>query len=58
MRTQRAVSPIHMVMTVWLYMLYIDGLMEEERNSIANAMELRLLCINPSIWMLLGFFHL
>ena len=27
----------------------IDGLMHERRNSIANAMELRLYCINPSI---------
>ena len=26
----------------------IDGLMEERRNSIANTMELRLSCINPS----------
>ena len=26
-----------------------DGLMQERRNSIANALELRLSCINPSI---------
>ena len=26
----------------------IDGLMQERRNSIANALELRLSCINPS----------
>ena len=30
--------------------LHIDGLMEERRNSIANALELRLSCTNPSIW--------
>ena len=24
--------------------------MQERRNSIANALELRLSCINPSIW--------
>ena len=27
----------------------IDRLMQERRNSIANALELRLSCINPSI---------
>ena len=27
----------------------IDGLMQERRNSIVNALELRLYCINPSI---------
>ena len=27
----------------------IDGLMQERRNSIAEALELRLSCINPSI---------
>ena len=29
--------------------VYIDGLMQERRNSIANALELRLSCTNPSI---------
>ena len=29
---------------------YVDGLVQERRNSIANAVELRLSCINPSIW--------
>ena len=28
---------------------YIDGLMQERRNSSASAMELGLSCINPSI---------
>ena len=28
----------------------IDGLMQERRNSIANALELRLSCTNPSLW--------
>ena len=27
-----------------------DGLVQEKRNSIANAMELRLSCTNSSIW--------
>ena len=27
--------------------LYIDGLVQERRNSIANALELRLSCTNP-----------
>ena len=30
--------------------LYIDGLMQERRNSIAATLELRLSCINPSIF--------
>ena len=29
---------------------YIDGLVQERRNSIANALELRLSCTNPSIY--------
>ena len=29
---------------------HIDGLMQERRNSIANALELRLSCTKPSIW--------
>ena len=29
---------------------YLDGLMQERRNSSALAMELRLSCFNPSIW--------
>ena len=28
---------------------HIDGLVQERRNSIANALELRLSCTNPSI---------
>ena len=28
---------------------YIDGLVQKKRNSIANALELRLSCSNPSI---------
>ena len=30
--------------------LDINGLVQERRNSIANALELRLSCTNPSIW--------
>ena len=30
--------------------LYINGLVQERHNSIANALELRLSCTNPSIW--------
>ena len=29
---------------------HIDGLVQERRNSTANALELRLSCTNPSIW--------
>ena len=32
---------------------YIDGLVQEGRNSIANAPELRLSCTNPSIYCLI-----
>ena len=36
--------------TCWLawQSCQIDGLMQERRNSIANALELRLSCTNPS----------
>ena len=30
--------------------LDIDGLVQERRNSIANALELRLTCTKPPIW--------
>ena len=30
--------------------IYFDGLVQERRHTIANALELRLSCINPSIW--------
>ena len=33
----------------WEVEHYIDGLVQERRNSIANALELRLSCTNPSI---------
>ena len=29
---------------------YIDGLIQERCNYIANALELNLSCTNPSIW--------
>ena len=31
-------------------LFYIDGLVQERRNSIAKALELRLSCTNPSMW--------
>ena len=34
------------MLTIWQF----DGLVQERCNSIANAMELRLSCTNPSIW--------
>ena len=30
--------------------IYINELVQEKSNSIANALELRLFCTNPSIW--------
>ena len=38
-------------MVVWLSYPYIDGLVEERCNSIANALELRLSCTNPSMYL-------
>ena len=32
-----------------LAIVHIDGLVQERRNSIANALELRLSCTDPSI---------
>ena len=34
----------------WYRTGYLDGLVQERRNSIAKALELRLSCTNPSIW--------
>ena len=31
----------------WLYMVQVDGLVQERRNSSALAVELRLSCTNP-----------
>ena len=36
---------------------YADGLVQERRNSTANALELRLSCTNPSICMCLSCTH-
>ena len=33
-------------------LLYIDGLVQERHNSSALAIELRLSCTNPSIWLI------
>ena len=35
--------------SVWVWNVYIDGLVQARRNSIAYTMELRLYCTNPSI---------
>ena len=32
-----------------IFMLYVDGLVQERRNSSVLAMELRLSCTNPSM---------
>ena len=39
------VSQLTFACNVWPY---FDGLMQERRNSIADALELRLSCTNPS----------
>ena len=38
------------MLTQWSLMPYIDGLMQERRNSIANTLELLQSCPKPSIW--------
>ena len=40
-------SSFQLIMAYWHQ---FDGLMQKRRNSIANALELRLFCIKPSIW--------
>ena len=35
---------------LWFYEVHVDGLVQERRNSISNALELRLSCTNPSKW--------
>ena len=42
----------HVIMVlhcIWMQMEYIDGLVQERCNSIANTLELRLSCTKPSI---------
>ena len=36
--------------SVFISWNHVDGLVQERRNSIANALELRLSCTNPSMW--------
>ena len=36
-------------MEIWKLFENIDGLVQERRNSVANALELLLSCTNPSI---------
>ena len=49
---KQAVYPnwLKLLWTNFEYETYIDGLVQERHNSIANALELRLSCTNPSIW--------
>ena len=35
-----------------IYKQYIGGLVQERRNSIANALKLRLSCVNPSMYFI------
>ena len=35
---------------LWIYMYYVNWLVQERRNSSALAMELRLSCTNPFMW--------
>ena len=40
----------HYLHKQWAGRVYIDGLVQERRNSIVNALELRLICTNLSIY--------
>ena len=35
-----------------MFSFHVDGLVQERRNSIANTLELRLSCTNPSMYRL------
>ena len=51
---------IKMILLTWVSIstkLHIDGLVQERCNSIANALELRLSCTNPSICAALEINH-
>ena len=47
---------IVIIFGIWHKWSYLPGLLQERRNSIANALELRLPCNNPSIssWLASG----
>ena len=40
----------HATLTHWNQVEHIDELVQERRNSIANTLELRLSCTNPSLY--------
>ena len=44
----RSIKYIHIFNNCSELRYHIDGLVQERRNSIANALELRLYCTNPS----------
>ena len=45
------IEPMHRNKPNITYLLWhFEGLVQERRNSIANALELRLSCTNPLIW--------
>ena len=53
-RCSKLKSSVFVMSVLWLCvyladLFYIDGSMQERRNSIANTLELRLSCTNPSI---------
>ena len=53
-------SSVYIYIYIYIYIhthiyIYIIGLVQERHNSIANALELRLSCINPSILGLNSF---
>ena len=43
-------GPIHIYVPIPCYIPKIDGLVQQRRNSIANALELCLSCTNPLKW--------
>ena len=44
----RTMTCVENLKYIYIY-IYLDGLVQERRNSIANALELRLSCTNPSL---------
>ena len=42
--------PVQQTRIIWANVSHIDGLVQERRNSCANALDLRFPCTNPSIY--------
>ena len=55
---QKGHKPLYEPTTAQFADAYVDGLVQERRNSIANALELRLSSTNPSIYLVCNQFSM